>query len=54
MMEQWRTQGLCEPEMLAIAAESAKGAGNPMVYIGRVVENWAARAFPRRRPPSRA
>ena len=44
MMEQWRTQGY-EPEMLAIAAESAKGAGNPMVYIGRVVENWAAKGI---------
>lgn len=44
LMENWRAQGY-ELEVLTIAAESARGAGNPMLYISRVVDNWAAKGI---------
>ncbi len=42
LLEGWSAQGFGLAALL-VAAESARGANNPMLYMGRVLESWAAK-----------
>lgn len=42
LMEQWRDKGY-RMDVLLVAAESARNAGDPMSYIHHVMENWTSR-----------